>query len=740
MPKLFIDFENFMTSEIRLSKMTLRQYLARAPILGCGWAEDDEAVRFMHADDTDWPEFTQYLCDSALNNDYTFVAHQASYDVRCARFGHTTTYGMMNVPQPQHVHCTLELAYGAFPNQPGGYSLKKLARSLKLSAEKIEVDLTKQLSRDDLAEYCIRDVELCRDVYRLCLPKLHPNEVKLAELANRVRECHFDVRTDRVKAAMAAFSATAAAAVTKALSYMDSDGGTISDNSLNVFGWHRRPGTLGPDDPGVPQSVKAAKIKDLLLDRLGFDTRTITYKKINPEHLRQNIPAANLLKSTSELNKALSHKRRVHVFDTAAVVDIESSFFAAHTGRYSAKSTGKGLNTHSLPKHNPAVAKPFRQMFELPKGLCFVRGDFSGVEYRHEGFLTHCAHTKKLFTDNLFADPYASFGKEGTGMIVTKEDPARQVFKMGVLQLGFMAGVGNWMGVLALMLSDPVNEVSLQDLDNICIRQGWGPVNDQWVKGCQTKLGCAWQIATVAYQTRNAFHRVHPEFQRFGKWLMYTLTHTASALDPEYELAECYKLDAAPDPNRVLLSIDYSLYGRSIRVRCGSWPSVTIAWRDIGMRDTAFGFCLASVQAGDKGYRKLTPSIVVENVVQSSARNALCAAKLELDRRGWHYLLSVHDEILIICDQNPATVLKARQDLLEVTGPGNKLGWEWATVINPAEVNVSKSLYEQPMETLLPPIGEKTVKGKVKPIYGSPAAWWMKLGEPDGAKLLDNLP
>lgn len=348
--------------------------------------------------------------------------------------------------------------------------------------------------------------------------------------------------------------------------------------------------------------------------------------------------------------------------------------------------------------------------------------------------MTNCAHTQTLFTDDILADPYSEFGKAGTGIIVTKEDPARQIFKAAVLGLGFMMGVGTWMAQLLLLISDAANGVSLADLELVCQRQGWVPVGDRWVLAQQKKLNAPWQVAAVAYYTRLAFHRIHPEFKMLADWLMYTVQKISSAVDKQLAIEMCYRLPNAPDRNKLGLEYDGGLSGCSVRAICGPWTR-TVAWRDLGMADTPFGFAFASVQAGTKGYRKITPNILIENVVQSCARNAICAAKLELDKRGWHYLLSVHDEIMIVCDRNRETVLAARQDLLDVLGPGNKLGWDWSAVVNPSEINVSESLYEIDMGELLEPIGTKP---DGKPKYPKPSVWWDRLAA--GENLLASLP
>lgn len=729
---VYIDFETWMSRHVKLSKMTLRQYLAATRLLSVAWACDDGPVQYLAADaDGTLPvEFVGHLTAAALDPDVTFVAHNAAFDIRVARL-------MLGIPQPQHVHCTLELAHAAFPNQPGGYKLKKLAETLSLSAPKLDLDLSKKYTPAQLAAYCSRDTQLCREIHQLALPRLPAREIELSELCNAAREMHFVIRPEKVAAAIEQFSTVAAQAVVDAMAYLDRDGTQVADAKL-AFGWIREPGTLGDDDPGLPKSVKPEKLKALLLDRLGFDTRTISYKKINPTHLAANEKASAALIETSRANKALSHKRRTAVFGGVAVVDAESGFFRAHTGRESSPSTGRGLNLHNMPKHDKAVARPVREMFEMPEGLCMVQADLANVEYRIEGWMTRCAYTERLFTERLLADPYSEFGYASTGVRVTKEDPSRQVYKASVLGLGFMMGIGTWMSQLLLLISNPANEVTLEDLEALCVAQDWAPVTDRWALAQQTKIHAPNAVLTTAFYMRQKFHEIHPEFALFGKWLMHLVERVSSAIDPESMIEQCYNMPNAPDRSRLDLSVDPGLSGRTIRASCGPW-SQTVAWRDIGLHDTKLGFCLSSVQAGNKAYRKLTPNILIENAVQSCARNALCKGKLELRRRGWNYQLSVHDAPQIICSRDCATVLAARRDLLDVYGPGNALGFDWAAVINPEEIGVSQSLFERDMGELLPAIGTRIVKGKEKPVYPPASEWWRRLGAGEDS-LLDVLP
>jgi hypothetical protein len=147
----------------------------------------------------------------------------------------------------------------------------------------------------------------------------------------------------------------------------------------------------------------------------------------------------------------------------------------------------------------------------------------------------------------------------------------------------------------------------------------------------------------------------------------------------------------------VKLRDDRSLQGQTVRAICGFWPAETVAWRDLLVRQTPFGTGPTFVRAGSKPVARFGLNIGIENLVQSASRNALCAGLLELDRRGFHYVLHVHDEVKIVCERTCAAVTAARQALLDVFGPGgwiSQQGWEWSVLINPAETTISQSLWD----------------------------------------------
>jgi len=709
---LYFDIESSYSREVSLSKMTLRKYIASSHMLGISFSMDEE--------EPEWylpAEFEAILPQvEALANDpdWTFVAHNCAFDLRYLRH----KYGLS---QPQHVHCSLELACGAWPNHPGGYGIDNLTRTLNLGLTKLgEGTKVMGMSPEMLAAYCKQDVRICRAIHQRAMARLHPKEVMLAEMCNAAREMYFEIDADKLATAQEEFARVASESVEQAVLLLGDDG-------AKAFGM----------DGTKVRSVKPATVKALLLSEFGFDTQSISFKKINPTKLSAAAPeAVTVLRSTERANKSLSHGRRISAFSGIPEVDVELGYHRAHTGRLSSPQPGgKGINLHNLPKRDKRLSKAIRSIFRLPEWACFVRGDFANVEYRIEGMLTKSAHVRSLFETNIGADPYAAFWLAATGKLVTKADAARQIAKAAVLGLGYGMGIQTWISTLLLAVADPTFGVSLADLRKVCEDQHWGPPADGATRRAMTKLNAPWEVAAVAYHTRILFNEIHPEFGRTSRWLMTTLerlNRCVNATEANRALDQLYGQPNAPDRGLIDLRWDETFEGRSVRVRCGLWDCPTVTWRDIDVRPVGDngGIALTSM-AGSKGYRALSPSIVIENVVQAAARNALCEMQLNLKRKGYEYQLSVHDEALLAVSKDVSEVIKAREDLLAAS---TEIGWGWAVHLDPTEVNVSQSMFESDMGTLLPPIGEKN--GKL--IYPPNMAWWEALKT--NPKLLENLP
>lgn len=686
MHTLTIDFETEYRKGLSLKSMTLRKYLASTKITGLAFSIDHEPATFLDGDQLAAADLSAFR-EIAESDEWCVVAHNAAFDIRVWRL-------MLGLPQPRTVFCSLELACAAFPCHAGGYSLGHLATTLPLGGLKHKVDL-KTSAGEELAAYCRQDCELARNLFYLCVSRLPAEELRIAAGCNRVRELAFTIAPDAVASAYEGFTCLANESAAEAAAILGEGGD-------DAFGME----ASGFDDEGQPvfqaKSVRTAKLKDMLLDRLGFQVQSISAKKLNPEKLRANPQAAAVLAATSVANKAFSHQRRVKVFAGSDRIDVELGYYrATATGRFSSpQAGGRGLNLHNLSKRQPEVAKLIRSMFRLSPDLCMVRADLANVEYRIEGMLTGCEHTARVFTANPLADPYLAFGNEATGRVWTKKDPIRQVFKAAVLGLGYLMSSHRFAAELLKSVADPTFKVSLDDLRRVCadMKWLWSSV-PPYVKAAVTQLRCPQEFGIVAHSMRERFHELHPEFARTARWIEQAVARLCNALDPDEALEQLYDLHNAPPRELIDLRWEGDHYGpgtKSVSVRCGRWPHPTVVWRDLAMREClVFGKPGVALTAMHQrfGFRPLTKNIYIENIIQSASRNALCAAKLELEET-YPWQLSVHDELMLIVPRDAGCVLQAKADMLRVLGPGNQLGYNWAVLVNPKEINVSQSLYE----------------------------------------------
>lgn len=683
-----------MSATCTLKKLTLRDYLSQTHCLGFSYALDDGEINYVSGA----PEEGILLDLRAIceDPDWCVVAHNAAFDVRVMRH-------LLQLPQPQHVRCTLELACAALPNNAGGYSLANLAKTLALG-DKLDINLASHTA-EELERYCKRDTELCRKLYNLIAPQLCDEELQMAELANAARELWLEVDQEKVVAAFKAFDNLASVSAVQAYTL-------LGEGSEKAFGLD---GDTAPEsmeelsqqiEDGEVQirSVKPHEVKKLLLENLGFDAQSISRKKINPEKLRANATVAGVITAVERTNKSLSHRRRVNTFVNRNIVDMEFGYARATTTlRFSSPQPGgKGINLHNMAKRDKVISRALRSIFRFPEGHCAVRADFANVEYRIMGKICGCEHTEKLFSADPLADPYLGFGNKATGRTWEKKDPIRNgLFKPAVLGLSYMMSHYRFTEELLKAFADPECKMKSDDLRRVCADMHWEYKSlPPFAKSAVTRLKCPEEFATVAWFMREGFHEVHPEFGRTARWLLDTVARLNRAIDPELALEQEYEKPNAPPRNYLSLEWLGDRYGagtKSVGVRLFGWPQPTVIWRDIGMREALVfgkpGITLTAMHA-KKGYRPLTLNIVIENCGQGGGRNGLVYGHLELAKK-FSYQFSVHDELMLVVPKDPVSVLEARTALEGLFGPNSvREPFGWSVVIDPSEITVTQSLYE----------------------------------------------
>jgi len=721
---LYVDCENVYNPKqgLTLDKLPLRVYLAKAPTTVLSYAvdEDDPVVVWEPEDDY---AFVQHMREALDDPDVCLVAHNYSYDARVLvhRFG---------LPYPAAGHCTIDLASGAWPQQPGGYRLANLARlpavasylhSRGVPAEKLSVDLTEG-TREELEAYVAQDVEVARAIHRAALARLDERELRIEETTTRFRQIPLILDQERLQGAVETFNEQALEGRREALDILGADG-------ENAFGRDQ-------DGEDMLKSVKPHVIKELLLEGCAFDTPTISAKKISAAKLARNKPAARVLAGAGQSNRMLYHRRNVSKLAGVAVVDCELASFRSHTGRNSSPAVGKGINLLNLPKHDKAIAEPIRRSYRLPPGLCAVRADAANLEYRAGVLMTGCEHGIRLFEHDVFADPYVGTWKAATGQSIRRTDPERQVAKMMVLALEYLMSAGAWVGHLSREIAKPYSRIGIPDLTAIAQSQNWSYASvNRWTKAVGTKLGVPDALVTAAFHSHRVFHAIHPEFGNFARWLERAIKSIVAAPESVRERVveeKIWGMRFAPDRDWFDMHLDPGLEGVSLAVTVGPWGR-TVVWRDLAVRETPFGWGMTAVQAGNKGYRSLTKNLLIENPTQSLGRNAVAAAKLALEKRGYDYVGDVHDELFLVVDRTREAVLKARQDLIEVGGPGNSLGFKWSFLLDANEFSCTESWYEDSMGKLLPEAADPGAD-----MASLDNQWWDRLRDGDES-LLDNL-
>ena len=182
MKLITLDFETYYDKQYSLSKLTTEEYIRHPEFEVIG-----VAVKQMSSGpgETKWfsgtKERTKDFLDQFDWDNCLVVAHNAMFDMAILSW----IFGI----KPKRVADTLSMSRAIHSIEVGG-SLKALAEYYQLGEKGTEVinalgkrriDFTdEELAR--YAEYCINDVELTEDLFKVLLPKLNMLELKLIDL------------------------------------------------------------------------------------------------------------------------------------------------------------------------------------------------------------------------------------------------------------------------------------------------------------------------------------------------------------------------------------------------------------------------------------------------------------------------------------------------------------------------------------------------------------------------------
>lgn len=300
----------------------------------------------------------------------------------------------------------------------------------------------------------------------------------------------------------------------------------------------------------------------------------------------------------------------------------------AHTGRFSAGgSDAEKLNLHGLSKGNDLLTLPelaLERTVVVPEdGFVFRSSDLASIEARVVAWLA--GETALLERFRAGEDVYSWFsGLVFPGVVITKNGAnkhRRPLGKESVLGLGF------GMGLRKFQVQVRAKQIACERADV--------------------------ERAFATYQS--AFPRIKE--LRMALFAAFAKAANGGATETPLWTMRCAERDGISAPTvAVDLPTGRTLYYRSVRIEQEK--------TDFGVRPAlwsapSFGGKGKSAPARQRNKRRrfhdgvmrhrLTPQVIVENVVQAIARDLMIHQALELEKLGLPVAWHAHDEVIVSC-------------------------------------------------------------------------------------------
>jgi DNA polymerase len=636
MPTLFWDIET--RSPVPLNAAGAWRYAADpgSEVLCVGFGVDNSEVRIWVPSQTVPEEFIAAASDPT----WCLVAHNVAFEYAVATHILQPRFGWPEIPLAQQ-RCSMTLALvHALPAK-----LENAARALKLIYQK-DVEgylLMRRMSRprrprkgEDpnglywidgpelrarLHQYCKRDVETERDLYRR-FPPLSPFEQRLWELDGAINQRGFHTDTALAKAAREV--ARIEQANINSEIHTLTEGEIVSVHQVEkIKAFIRKHGhTL---EALTKRSVNAVlahnpsgQVRQLLeLRRAGARASTRKF-----DALLESVDTDQRLRGTLRFHASSTGRWSGSRFQPQNLKKVETADLDAAVGAILARDMPR---IRELGAPLTVAGDAARAIICATPGHVLMGADFSAIESRVLAWLADEKWKVETYrrydaTGNPEFEPYCVMASRALKRTVTPDDEAGRAFgKVFDLAFGFGGGVGAWRKF------DPSETYS-----------------DAEIEGFKR----AFRIdhpATVRFWRRleRAAHRCvrTKKPTALGNWISFDIEDGTlfMALPSGRRLAY-------PEANLVPGKFEETLALRYKDNAKGGWADVD-AW---------YG-------------------TLVENAVQATARDLLAAAMLRLEAAGYKIVLTVHDEIVCEVPEGFGSVEEFHRLMTELP--------EWATAL-----------------------------------------------------------
>jgi DNA polymerase len=335
---------------------------------------------------------------------------------------------------PRRYLCTLSMARGAMPGLES-YRLDAIASFLglgeKLSQRLDESEGVRDLSPEQfvrLAEYCAKDVELCRSVFDRLRPQFPDGELELIDITARMF-CDPVLRVDAqmVDEELESEIGGKVAALLRA--------GVSAERLLSN---QKFAAALTEHQVPVPMKVSKAT-----------GNMTYAFSKQDPEMRallhHPSEPVRDLVEARLKVKSNIGETRAKRFLEEAqdGPLPVYLNYYGAHTGRWSG---GNKMNMQNLPRPEfddqgnliPSTGR-LRRALMAPEGFVLAVADSNAIEARMTAWLADEHLLVDAYREG--RDIYCEFASSIYGRKITKADKIeRFVGKTCILGLGYGMG------------------------------------------------------------------------------------------------------------------------------------------------------------------------------------------------------------------------------------------------------------------------------------------------------------
>lgn len=435
---VYLDFESFYDTKQKydLKSLSMVEYIRdpRFAVQGAAIAIDNGPVEWLSAKNVH--VLTDYNC--IMWDKATLIGHNAKFDALILK----ERFGIV----PKQLVCTKAMAKAVLGKTVKGFSLRELAEHYGLEAKgQLKTDGLKDLTPEqekELAEYCIHDVELCRQIFNKLKPEFPENQypvmdwtirtfvtpqlqlnVGLLEKASEEERERRQSIFDRIGIPKTTFSSNQQFAA-----LLQSNGYDVPHKSSPRTGKSIPALALG--DPEFLEMAESTENQRL------FD------------FCQARIAAKSTLLETRSAKLARIGRTGAWPFD------VEFSG-ATQTHRFSGGS-GAGGNPQNFTR-----GSVLRQAVEAPKGHKLVIGDFSNIEMRLVAYLSKDPGLIQAVEQG--RDIYCDMASAYFGRTITKQDVAeRMLGKIMILALGYGMGPAKFAKTVRLQTGDKISQIDAE--------------------------------------------------------------------------------------------------------------------------------------------------------------------------------------------------------------------------------------------------------------------------------------